>query len=493
MIGPGSLKRNFLINLASPLTRVAVAFVSIPLYVHHVGNARYGVINLVWALLGYAGFLDLGMSRASINALSKLRDAPHAERSRVLVTTLTVSFSLGLVAAVIGYALADFLFSHLVQVPEDLRPEVQQALPWIAAMVPAAFLMGAGLGALESRERFGLANVITILTMTLGQIGPVVVAIVLGPSLGLVIPAIALASFFSLAPLLVMVYREEGPLRLSYFSLPAAKSLLGYGGWISVSGVLGMLIATLDQMIIGALVGVAAVAYYAVAGRLVLQSLLFSSTLARTLFPRLSLVSPAEARELASRALVALVLGYGAVVATAIMLTPAFFRLWLGAEFASVSSPLAQIMFVGVLFNSFITAPFHLLQAQGRPDLPGKMNAIEIVPFFAALWLATTAFGLVGAAVVWTLRQVVEAVIMVWLSGIPRSSVVATAPAVVISLVSLALAREIGPSLAVSLPAAVAVGVISVAVALVQSEELRRIAIAAMGRLFAFRGLRGAA
>ena len=76
-------------------------------------------------------------------------------------------------------------------------------------MVPMTFLMGAGIGALESRERFGLANVITVLTIILGQIGPVVVAIVFGPSLGLVVPAIALASLFSLLPLLVMVYREE--------------------------------------------------------------------------------------------------------------------------------------------------------------------------------------------------------------------------------------------------------------------------------------------
>ena len=175
-----------------------------------------------------------------------------------------------------------------------------------------------------------------------------------------------------------------------------------------MTGVLGMLIATLDQMVIGALVGVAAVAFYAVANRLVMQSLLFSMALARTLFPRLSSVSPAEAKDLASRAMVALALGYGAVVSTAIILTPAFFHLWLGEEFAAVSSPLAQVMFIGVLFNSLITAPFHLLQAQGRPDLPGKMNAIEIVPFFGVLWLATSTFGLAGAAVVWTLRQLIE-------------------------------------------------------------------------------------
>ena len=493
MSGVRSLKRNFLINLASPLTRVAVALVSVPLYVHHVGNARYGVISLVWTLLGYGGFLDLGMSRAAVNALAKLRNAPHAERSRVLVTTFAINLGLGLVAAAIGYGVADVIFSHFVRVPEELQPEIRAALPWIAAMLPMTFLMGAGFGALESRERFGLANTVAIFSMTLTQIGPVLVAIGIGPSLRIVIPAIAISSFSALLLLLVLVYREEGPLRISHFNLPTAKKLLGYGGWVSVAGILGMMLLTLDQLVIGAVAGVAAVAYYAVAGRLVMQSQLFSTALARTLFPRLSLVGPAEAKQLASRALVALALGYGAVVATAIVVTPVFFHFWLGEEFASTSSPLAQIMFIGVWFSALVVAPYHLLQAQGRPDLPGKVSAIEILPFFGALWGATWAFGLTGAAVVWTLRQVFEAILMLWVSGMPRSSIVTALPSIVVSLIALVVAHEAGPRISVALPAAALVGAISVGLALFRSEDLRRMAFSVTGRVFAFRGLRGAA
>jgi O-antigen/teichoic acid export membrane protein len=86
------LKRSFFFNLISPIMRLVVAVVTVPIYIHHVGEARYGVLSIVWILLGYFGFLDLGLSRASTSALSKLRDAPQPDRARVLLTTITLNF-----------------------------------------------------------------------------------------------------------------------------------------------------------------------------------------------------------------------------------------------------------------------------------------------------------------------------------------------------------------------------------------------------------------
>ena len=82
-----------------PTVRIAVAFVTISIYLRHVGEARYGVISIAWVLLGLFGFLDFGLSRAVTNALAKLRDAPQPERARVLLTTFSLNLGIGWSAA----------------------------------------------------------------------------------------------------------------------------------------------------------------------------------------------------------------------------------------------------------------------------------------------------------------------------------------------------------------------------------------------------------
>src|ERR1700733_4664562 len=103
------LKRSFALNLLSPLFRVGVAFVTAPIYLHHVGEARFGVITIVWTLLGLFGFMDLGLSRAATNALSRLRDAPQTERARVLLTTMALNFGFGMIGGLLLLFVGEFM------------------------------------------------------------------------------------------------------------------------------------------------------------------------------------------------------------------------------------------------------------------------------------------------------------------------------------------------------------------------------------------------
>jgi O-antigen/teichoic acid export membrane protein len=208
------IKLNFVVNLLSPMTRIVVALVTVPLYLHHIGDARYGVMSIVWVLLGLFGFLDLGLSRAVTNALAKLRDASQADRARVLLTTFGLNLGIGIAGGVVLYLFGGLLLKHFVTMPDEISAEVFRSLPWIACLLPLTLISAAGAGALESRELFLLVNSIQVFAMTLAQVAPVVAAIFVSPSLTVVIPTAAVAQGVGAIAVLAVVYRLEGPFSL---------------------------------------------------------------------------------------------------------------------------------------------------------------------------------------------------------------------------------------------------------------------------------------
>ncbi len=476
------IKVNFIVNLLSPMMRVVVALVTVPLYLHHIGDARYGVMSIVWVLLGLFGFLDLGLSRAVTNALAKLRDAPQAHRARVLLTTFGLNLSIGLAGGLVLYVFGGLLLKHFVSMPNDISSEVSRALPWIACLLPLTLISAAGAGALESRELFLLVNSIQIFAMTIAQVAPVVAAIFVSPSLTVVIPTAAVAQALGAIAVLAVVYRLEGPFSLRAVDWGEARKLLGYGGWMFATNVYYPALASADQFVIGSVMGVASVAHYAVPMGLAQRSVAIPIALGRTLFPRMSSLPGDAAHALAARALSTMAYGFGAICAPAIILSPIFFRYWIGGDFAIVAGPVAQLLFPGIWMGSLSLVGFTLLQSQGRADVTGKLNIIEFVPFVAILWASTLAFGIAGAAVAWTLRSITEALVMLWLSGMKKRDLLPLLPPGALMVVSLVIARFLGSNILVNLFVAALAASASVALGYLVSEEWRRLILGQANR-----------
>jgi hypothetical protein len=98
----------------------------------------------------------------------------------------------------------------------------------MACLLPMTLVAAAGAGALESRERFLLVNCIQVVTTSLTQIAPVIVAVTISPSLTAVIPAAALAQAASVVAMLAVVYRLEGPFSFRSFDREEARTQTTY-------------------------------------------------------------------------------------------------------------------------------------------------------------------------------------------------------------------------------------------------------------------------
>ena len=74
------LARNTFWNLAGSVAPMGVAAVCIPLLIKGLGTDRFGVLTLVWALIGYATLFDLGLGRALTQLVAnKLGTGEHHE------------------------------------------------------------------------------------------------------------------------------------------------------------------------------------------------------------------------------------------------------------------------------------------------------------------------------------------------------------------------------------------------------------------------------
>lgn len=469
-----SFSANFAYNVIGALIPIVTSFSAIPFYIHQIGAGRYGVITITWVLFGYSGLLDFGMSRASANTLARIGVSSRHDRSRVLMTAFYSNLLMGITGSLMLYAAGALMLLHVVKIPGSLMVETRNAYPWMAAMLPLGMLGSVFTGALESRERFLLSNMFSAFEMMAGQLVPLASAYLIGPSLMVVIPVTLLSRLLIVALSAVVVVQQEWLIRLLDLDLVWLRKLFGYGSWVSVSSLLNPILDTSNQLVVGATLGAVAVASYSVPMTLALRSQVVATALARTLFPLVSRSEPAKAQQMTRMATSALAYGFGILCAPAILFSSALLHLWMGAEFAAISTPVAQILMFGAWVNGVAFLPYGFLRAQGRPQVTAKIGLIEVVPFFLVLWFLIEAMGLSGAALAWTLRVTINCAALFALSGCLDRSMVRLLPAIGMMLGSFAIARWMPMSIGVAVADSVVVGILFAALAILFDPILRQ-------------------
>lgn len=393
-----SVKRHTSYNLLGSIVPLALALVTVPIYLKVIGHDRYGVLSIAWLFLGYFGLFDLGLGKATSFRIAALREATPEERSSTFWSAVATNSAMGLVGGLVLWAAASFFYARVIKVDEALRPEVLRAVPVLAASVPIATLAGVLANAMQGRERFLETNLISGLSTCLFHALPLAVAIGIGPDLSLLIGAALTARLLAVIALAVLCVREFG-LVAERANRSELLTLLKYGGWVNLTSIFGPLLVFVDRFAIGSVLGAGAVAVYSVPFQLTRLVAVMPSALVNALFPKMSAGNAADGDALASDATRAMSFLLTPAVLAGIMGFDLFLHLWVGADMAQKAASIGRILLIGFWMNAFALLPFTKLQASGRPDLVTKVLLFEIPFYLAALYWSLTNFGLVGCAI----------------------------------------------------------------------------------------------
>ena len=420
MTGGSRLAWNSVLNLIGQGIPFLAAFFAIPPLIRGLGTDRFGVLTLAWVVIGYFSLFDLGLGRALTQVVAaKMSEGHDTQAPPIVWPALGMMLGLGLLGTLVVCGVAPWLVHSVLRIPAPLQREALRSFYVLAAAIPIVVLTAGFVGILSAFHRFGILNAIRAPMGIYAFLAPLTV-LPFSRSLVLVTMVLAIGRLFGGIAHFVACLRLMPPLRSGFLAAYAdIRPLFRFGAWMSVTNVISPLLASLDRFVIGASVSVAAVAYYATPYEVVTKLLIVPNAILAVLFPAFA----ASYRQDHGRMVGLFVRGtkyIALILFPVILLVTAFahegLRWWLGDEFARNGAPVLECLAIGVFINSVAQVFATLIQGVGRPDLSAKLHLLELPIYLSVLWWAIHQYGILGAAMTWTGRVVLDGALLFWLS-----------------------------------------------------------------------------
>jgi O-antigen/teichoic acid export membrane protein len=399
-------------NAAGRGLPLVLALALTPLLVHQMGIDRWGLFTLALALVGVFGVFDLGVGAALTRAIAtRLGSGDMADATASAGAALAALLGLSVLIGGVAFAAVPSLVAGLLNTPPDLRQEAILAFRLLCLAAPLVVVNAALWGVLAAHQRFREANLATIPVAIFYYAGPALVLLAWQSLVGVIL-ALLVCRLANTLSYLWLARRDMPGLGLAWPRTALVAPLLRMGGWMSASGVLTQALLYADRFLIGAVLTLSAVAFYATPLDLVMRMWILPVAVAQALLPAMA------ASYLSAAAATVALLRRGALLVMALVLPaclilvvagPWLLGLWLGAEFAAGGGRVLQLLALGIFFSCAAFAPGALLDAIGRPEANALWQLAQAALFLPLSFLLLLRFGIEGAALAWALRCAADA------------------------------------------------------------------------------------
>ena len=403
-----TLRLGILINIAARLFSALLMLAFVPIFVRLLGTEAYGLIVLATAGISILGNVDLGLSITLNREVAAIgtADAAH-EGLASLARTLEILYWAGAcVVSVAGFAFAPAITLHWLNLGSMSPASVIRALrlmaPALALQLPVTLYSSVLLG----QGRQAALSIIASITASTRTAGAAIL-LLFHPSIEMYFAA-QLATTAAQA-----IFMQHG-FRKSFPAAPAAlkagwhefKRVWRFSAGVAIISATGVLMSQMDKVLISWLLPLRDVGYYGIGWALTGGLRILTTPVFNALFPRLTKAAAADHKTDIER------LYQGASQLMSVLIWPPtcllllfsqpILYLWTrDAELARISAPALGLLAIGSALNGVMLMPFALQLAHGWTRLTINIYVGSSVLMFPGLYLATSWFGLTGAAAIW--------------------------------------------------------------------------------------------
>lgn len=415
LIGKKLITKNIIINLLGNIVPMLFIIFSIPYIINSIGKEEFGILSFAWLFLGYFSILDLGIGRATTKLIIDFNSNGNRGEIRSLTwTSIVFLFVFGSLMGSLTLIVAYFALEQILNIPPNLIPLTKDTFYIIAFTIPFVTGVAAAKGVLEAQQKFLLLNIIKIPSSVLNYVIPVVVAFYSG-SLALTVLLLAITRvllfFIHIHYSFKGLGEDTGKIS---FQLKHVVKLVRYGGWLTVSNIIGPIMVYFDRFIVGSILTLALLAYYTTPYEVVTKITVIAGSVSAVLFPvfaNLFATDRDKMTDFYNKSVKGMSLLLFPVTVFIAIFASDILLLWLGADFSEQSSTVMLLLSAGVFLNCVSAIPYTAIQAFNRPDLTAKVHLIQLPLYLIALYVLATHFDINGVAIVWAVRNLVDLII----------------------------------------------------------------------------------
>ena len=399
----------FISNFGSAIT----LFVSSVILARFWGVATFGSITSLFGIASLAvGLTDLGINLSAIRLFSQYHKHDPARYHFLLALILFVEVALGLLITLVAVFGSPFIAAQILQAPAE-----NGAVRWM--LLGAAFLSTSAYATvtLQMHRRFPLFALLAILGTALRTIGTVAASF-FWQSIEAVALAYCVATLLTMMLGFAIVVPRFPPLPGLEFpsKRQTTRVILEFAKWVAITATLNTLLMRTDVVLLSALGNSVQVALYGVAFQLAIGANIAIHSFNTILLPRASNIHTRSELGIYAKQSVLLSAIVGGGTGIVFVFAEALVAMLYGSAFRA-AVPILRLLLVAYFIYAF-TYPFVLLTYRlDRPDIPSKVNAVNLGLLFVGDWFLIPRVGALGPAVMFLLLILMgQSIILLWLA-----------------------------------------------------------------------------